>query len=160
MSNLPSPTSTNGNSPIPHQEQNTNVIMPFFQKYDPSSSVPWTESPNPTPEAYQETKLTATQPTEATRKKHRQEERQSLAVTFLPFRCPSRHRAIKGASQLGGQFPQGSKEPPCSLACMCHPPLQGKLPIQPYSRQGVSLPPQSDLSPKFHENTGPFTQNL
>lgn len=111
MSNLPSPKSTNGNSPIPHQEQNTIVITPFFQKYDPSSSVPWT--PNPTPEACQETKLTTTQPTEAAWKKQRQEERQSLTVTFLPFGCPSRHRVIKGANQLGGQFPQGRKEPPC-----------------------------------------------
>lgn len=136
MSNLPSPKSTNRNSPIPHQEQHMNVIMPFFQKYDPSSLVPWTESPNPTPETYQETKLTATQPTEAASKKHRQEERQPLTVTFLPFGCPSRHRAIRGASQLRGQFPPGRKEPPRegkSLladwpACGI-PPLQGKLPI-------------------------------
>ena len=141
MFNLPSPKSSNGNSPIPHQEQNTNVIIPFFQKYDPSSSVPWTESPNPTPDAYQETKLIATQSTEAACKKHRQEERQSLTVTFPPFGHPSKHRATKGASPFGGQFPQGRKEPPCSPACICQPPFQAKLPIQPYSRRSLSLPP-------------------
>lgn len=86
--------------------------MPFLQKSVPPSSLPWTKPPNPTPETYQETKLTVTQPTEAAYKKQKQEERQSLTVAFLPFGCPSRHRAIKGVSQLGRQVPQGQEEPP------------------------------------------------